>query len=284
MVQTPSWPQVVAHRGAAAWAPEHTLAGYLEAIEEGAEALECDVRLTVDQHLVCVHDSRIDRTSDGTGRVSNKTLSQLKEHDFAGWFEGDAEPPSVAQAGQSQRTVLTLEELLEIVVDSPRRLEMAIETKHPTRYGGFAEQALVRLLQRFGLYRPSMEVTQVRVMSFSTIAMRRMRDLAPGIPTVYLLERPPRLLRTGQLPYDANIAGPSLEMVTTQPEVIRLWQDHGHQVHVWTVDSREGVRTCMRAGVAAVITNRPADVLRWREECWAELTDRPAPLAREGSG
>ena len=61
MAQTPSWPQVVAHRGAAAWVPEHTLAGYLEAIEEGAEALECDVRLTVDGHLVCVHDPRIDR-------------------------------------------------------------------------------------------------------------------------------------------------------------------------------------------------------------------------------
>jgi glycerophosphoryl diester phosphodiesterase len=279
MAQSPSWPQVVAHRGAAAWAPEHTVGSYLEAIDEGAEALECDVRLTVDGHLVCVHDGRIDRTSDGTGRVSNKTLSQLQEHDFAAWWTGDAEPPGAADPRRD--TVLTLGELLQLVVDSPQRLELAIETKHPTRYGGMAEQALVRELRRFGLYRPSRPTTQVRVMSFSSAAMRRMRDLAPGVPTVYLMERTPRLLRAGQLPYEARAAGPSVEIVRTQPDVVKLWQQRGLGVHVWTVDSRDALEVCMRAGVDAVISNRPGDVLRWRQECWAEFgAGEPAPAGR----
>ncbi len=276
MEQSPSWPQVVAHRGAAAELAEHTLNAYLLAIDEGAEALECDVRLTADGHLVCVHDSRIDRTSDGSGRVSNKTLSQLRQQDFSSW-QPDRARKSADTDSLTGRTVLTLDELLQVVVDSPRRLEIAIETKHPTRFGGFTEQALVQMLKRFGLYAPEEESTQVRVMSFSPIAMRRMRDLAPGIPTVYLMERTPRLLRSGQLPYDARIAGPSVEIVRDQPDVVRLWQQRGRPIHVFTVDTKKDVALCMSRGISAIISNRPGDALKWREECWNELTDQAVP-------
>src|SRR4051794_21685949 len=67
--------QVVAHRGSSDDAPEHTLSAYNRAIEDGADALECDVRLTRDGHLVCVHDRRIDRTSNGRGIVSTLELA-----------------------------------------------------------------------------------------------------------------------------------------------------------------------------------------------------------------
>src|SRR3546814_15793085 len=70
-------PFVVAHRGASAARPEHTLAAYELALEEGADGLECDVRLTRDGHLVCVHDRKVDRTSSGTGIVSEMTLDSL---------------------------------------------------------------------------------------------------------------------------------------------------------------------------------------------------------------
>ena len=71
-------PFVVAHRGASADRPEHTLAAYELALQEGADGVECDVRLTRDGHLVCVHDRRVDRTSNGTGLVSEMSLAQLK--------------------------------------------------------------------------------------------------------------------------------------------------------------------------------------------------------------
>ena len=69
---------MVAHRGASADRPEHTLAAYELALQEGADGVECDVRLTRDGHLVCVHDRRVDRTSTGTGLVSEMTLAQLR--------------------------------------------------------------------------------------------------------------------------------------------------------------------------------------------------------------
>ena len=78
-------PFVVAHRGASADRPEHTLAAYELALREGADGVECDVRLTRDGHLVCVHDRRVDRTSTGTGLVSDMTLAQLKELDWGAW-------------------------------------------------------------------------------------------------------------------------------------------------------------------------------------------------------
>lgn len=73
-------PFVVAHRGASAARPEHTLAAYDLALKEGADGVECDVRLTRDGHLVCVHDRRLDRTSTGAGLVSTMTLAS-----YASW-------------------------------------------------------------------------------------------------------------------------------------------------------------------------------------------------------
>ena len=83
-----SSPLVFAHRGSSAALPEHTLAAYLRALDEGADGLECDVRLTRDGHLVCVHDRRLERTSNGRGRVSARTLAELDALDFGSWHPG----------------------------------------------------------------------------------------------------------------------------------------------------------------------------------------------------
>jgi len=84
-VQPPARPTVVAHRGASSAVAEHTLAAYVAAIESGADALECDVRLTRDGHLVCVHDRTVNRTSDGKGVVSDFDLEGLRTLDFSSW-------------------------------------------------------------------------------------------------------------------------------------------------------------------------------------------------------
>src|SRR5436853_5885502 len=111
-------PQVVAHRGASERLAEHTLGAYVRALEEGADALECDVRLTADGHLVCVHDRRVNRTSNGRGAVSALELADLASLDFGSWKDdADALDPIEApdrQLEDPERTsVLTLERLLE---------------------------------------------------------------------------------------------------------------------------------------------------------------------------
>ncbi len=74
MPDTSSEALIFAHRGASYDAPEHTLNAYLRAIDDGADGVECDVRLTRDGHLVCVHDRRLERTSNGRGLVRRQTL------------------------------------------------------------------------------------------------------------------------------------------------------------------------------------------------------------------
>ncbi|MBI1377903.1 MAG: glycerophosphodiester phosphodiesterase [Frankiales bacterium] len=262
--------EVVAHRGSSADEPEHTLGAYVRAIAEGADALECDVRLTADGHLVCVHDRRIDRTGDMRGVVSVMTLEDLSRVDFGRWREPGQARPSTAGPGlddpvvydEDRRRVLTLERLLELVVDSEREVGLAIETKHPTRYAGLVEERTVELLRRFGLARPRAEADRrVRVMSFSQLSVRRLRALAPGLPTVFLMDRVALRLRDGSLPFGAVVAGPSIQIVRAHPSYVERLHRRGHAVHVWTVDEPADVDLCLELGVDAIITNRPREVL-----------------------
>ncbi|MFD5795312.1 glycerophosphodiester phosphodiesterase [Streptomyces diastatochromogenes] len=271
MTHAPQHPiQVVAHRGASEDAPEHTLAAYKKAIDDGADALECDVRLTADGHLVCVHDRRVNRTSNGRGAVSALELADLAALDFGSWktreaWRGRDEEPDWVHRPEdpADTSVLTLERLLELVADAGRRVELAIETKHPTRWAGQVEERLLLLLKRFGLDAPaSAAESQVRVMSFSARSLHRVRAAAPTLPTVYLVQFLSPRLRDGRLPAGVGIAGPSIRIVRNHPGYVERLKRAGHQVHVWTVNEPEDVDLCVELGIDAIITNRPRAVLQ----------------------
>ena len=142
-------PFVVAHRGASASRPEHTLAAYELALQEGADGVECDVRLTRDGHLVCVHDRRIDRTSTGTGLVSEMTLAQLRGSTTARGTSWRAD------GTQGDTGLLTLDDLVRLVLDWNRPVKIFIETKHPVRYGALVESKVLALLHRYGIASPA---------------------------------------------------------------------------------------------------------------------------------
>jgi glycerophosphoryl diester phosphodiesterase len=250
--------QVVAHRGSSDDAPEHTLSAYKVAIADGADALECDVRLTRDGHLVCVHDRRINRTSNGRGVLSTLELAELEGLDWGSWRDTweDFEDPE--QPDRDRQRILTLRRLLQTVADAERPVQLAIETKHPTRYAGLVETRLVHLLDEFGWAGVR---SPVRVMSFSQVSLRRMRDLAPDLATVLLMERVPLRFRDGSLPPYVPLAGPSIEIVRAHPRYVERVHSRGHQVHVWTVDDEADIALCLDLGVDAIITNRPRAVL-----------------------
>lgn len=253
--------QVVAHRGASEDAPEHTLAAYMRAIDDGADALECDVRLTADGHLVCVHDRRVNRTSDGRGAVSALELSDLAALDFGSWREWPDSEESPDWDREST-SVLTLERLLELVTDSGRRVELAIETKHPTRWAGQVEERLLHTLARFGLDTSTPSTpSPVRIMSFSARSLHRIAAAAPAIPTVYLMQFLSPRMRDGRLPAGSGIAGPGMRIIRSHPDYVERLHRAGHQVHVWTVNEPADIEICVELGVEAIITNRPKQVL-----------------------
>lgn len=256
-------PQVVAHRGSSETNAEHTLGAYLAALDEGADGLECDVRLTADGHLVCVHDRDLRRTAATDSLVSTAALADLEALDFAGWkhpwsdLDEEAEPHDPALGG-----VLTLRRLLSTVAAQPRRVELAIETKHPTRYAGLVERRLVGLLDEFGWAGPD---SPARVMSFSAVALRRIRRLAPRLGVVYLIDRPSDWLRARPMAEPDWIAGPGIALLQRHPDAIDRIGASGTRMHVWTVNSHADVERCLRHGVEAVITDRPAQIRSYLE-------------------
>lgn len=246
-------PQVVAHRGASHEIAEHTLGAYVAALDVGAEALECDVRLTADGHLVCVHDRTLRRTANHPGAVSEMELAELEQLDFTSWKNGWAvEPDLTAPAGG----VLTLRRLLETVRDYDRRVEIAIETKHPTRYGGLVERRLAEVLAEFGWSRAG---SPVRVMSFNFTALQRMDRYTPALQKVLLMEKAqywPLLKRV--LPGTSWWLGPGVRELRAQPAFARRLVQTGRPIHVWTVNTEDDLEFCLGLGVRAVITDRPA--------------------------
>jgi glycerophosphoryl diester phosphodiesterase len=250
--------------------PEHTLGAYLRAIREGADGLECDVRLTRDGQLVCVHDRRLDRVSNGRGLVSTSTLAQLSELDFGSWHPGpgDEDDELVYDRDPSGRIrVLTFDNLLAAVHDAGRSIRLLIETKHPTRYGPAVEERVVAALRRYGLDEPGPgKPVEVTVMSFSALAIRRMGRLAPRLPTVMLLALLPAGLRGGRLPFGAGIGGPGIRLLRAHPYLVRRLHERGHQVYVWTVNDPVDVDMMIELGVEGIITDRPRYVLRRLDE------------------
>ena len=256
-------PQVVAHRGSSHDTAEHTLAAYERALAVGAGALECDVRLTADGHLVCVHDRDLRRTAAAKGVVSTMNLAELDELDFASWknpwAELDDEAPVVDPAS---RRVLTLRRLLEVVADHDRPVQVAIETKHPTRYGGLVERRVVELLDDFGWTGAD---SPARVMSFSFNAVSRVRRLAPRLPVVMLVDRAHHWPVLRPVVADDWIIGPGIAELREHPGLGRHLVREGREIHVWTVNTEADLDLCISLGVTAVITDRPADVLAMLE-------------------
>ena len=268
-------PLVIAHRGASSEVAEHTLPAYLQAIEDGADGMECDVRLTRDGHLVCVHDRTVNRTSNGQGIVSELDLSGLESLDFQSWHD---ELPASADELLDQQyqpylagvapdrlapdspTVLTLQTLLSVVADADRPLKLLIETKHPTRYGGLVEQELVRMLRRFGWGGDADAEHPATIMSFASVALRRVRLLAPSVPLVLLLDRASLLRRAGTLPAGVRTAGPGIGALRSEPGYVERVHAAGNRAYCWTVDEPADVELVRELGVDAIITNRPRQV------------------------
>lgn len=252
-------PFVVAHRGASADRPEHTRAAYELALQEGADGVECDVRLTRDGHLVCVHDRRVDRTSTGSGLVSDMTLTELRQLDWSSWHSGTESGWGTPEGG-----LLTLDELIRLVLDWSRPVKLFVETKHPVRYGALVESQVLALLHRYGIAAPpSADRARAVVMSFSAAAVWRIRRAAPMLPTVLLGETSRYLGGGAATTVGATAVGPSIATLREHPELVDRAAAQGRAMYCWTVDHYEDIEFCRDLGVGWIATNHPGRTKAW---------------------
>jgi glycerophosphoryl diester phosphodiesterase len=146
-------------------------------------------------------------------------------------------------------------------------VRLAIDTKHPTRHTRKVEEALVDCLRRYGLLGNGRPVEwagkpAVRMMSFSQLAVRRMHDLAPGVPTVQLIGKRLRPVRRELLLGTASAVGPGVGLLRSDPEFVADAHAAGKQVHVWTVNKSADMDLMRNLGIDAVITDHPEEMLR----------------------
>lgn len=231
----------VAHRGATAYTPENTIAAFDLAVDMKADYIEIDVQRSKDGELVLIHDTTVDRTTDGTGKVGDLTLEQLRSLDAGSWkgeqFAGEPIP--------------TFEEILD---HYHGKIGILIELKAPELYPGIEEQVAAALIER-NLHKPQNE--KIIIQSFHFESVKKMDQLLPKVPIgVLTSNRADTTLEALQeFSTYADWFNPSYGIVTE--ELVNQVHSLGMQIGSWTVRSQEAADFLFEMGVDAIISDYP---------------------------
>jgi glycerophosphoryl diester phosphodiesterase len=216
----------VGHRGVMGVEPENTLRSFRRAEQAGLDQIELDLHLSKDGALVVMHDAAVDRTTDGSGRIRDLTLDEIRTFD----------------AGLGER-VPVFEEVLEAV---SRPIQAEIKD-------AAAARALAAVLRERGA------LGRVSVLSFHDEALAEIHQLLPEVPTVLVANRlGPDIVPRAQA-VGARLV--SLDLTRLSLELVRACHDAGIAVMAWTVNSAQDwelVRALRLDGAATDLPERPA--------------------------
>jgi glycerophosphoryl diester phosphodiesterase len=230
---------IFAHRGARAHAPENTLLAFRLAFALGADAIECDVQLSVDGSLVVIHDARLNRTTNARGPVALKTLAELRALD----------------AGRGER-IPTLEEVLALCRAGERQVNLEVKAETVEAATATAD-AMAPILSE--LDEPMRRL--VLVSSFELRAVAHLRQRLPWLraATLHAGRRWRKLdmldMLAPALEMGAEAVHPGAGLVT--PELVRRAHELGLRVNVWTANRWSTLRQLLFMGADGVITDYP---------------------------
>jgi len=228
-------PWIIAHRGASGHAPENTMAAFHAAVEMGAPFIECDIQMTRDGRFVSIHDSTVERTTNGRGAVKDLTLAELRELDAGKWYERDFMGEKIP----------TIEEILELGRASD--VVFYLELKYEAAWG--MHHALTAAIRGSG------DVARVIVLSFDPGTLESLRGLDPTVMTGLLIEeRQPDSVKLA-VRAGARQLCPKGDLITKE------FVDEAHradlQVATWTINKPDPMRAVIAAGVNGVMTDYP---------------------------
>jgi glycerophosphoryl diester phosphodiesterase len=253
---------VIGHRGAAAYAPENTLASLRRAKALGCAWVEFDVRLTGDGALVLCHDPLLDRTTGGSGLVSAKSLAAIRELDAGSWFD-----PSFAG-----ERIPTLEEGLSLAAEIDLGANIEIKADRGREYAtAAAVAAAVRRLPGRG---PALLVS-----SFLVSALAALRELAPEIPRGVLFRLIPR--GWAELALGLGCAMIGADHRRLRERRIAAIRGAGYKLAAFTVNDPGRARLLFDWGVTSVFSDAP-DIIRSAIMPTASTGLDPA-LSRQGA-
>ncbi|WP_340082827.1 glycerophosphodiester phosphodiesterase family protein [Terribacillus sp. FSL K6-0262] len=237
-------PLIIAHRGASAVQPEHTFSAYDQALMDGADYIEIDLRRTADGELVAMHDETVDRTTDGKGLVEELTLEEIKSLD----------------AGEGQ-TVPTLGEILDWYGSE---VHYYIETREDEAGELVMEEELLQLLGQYAIPRD-----QVLLQSFSKDSIRTLHELDPQLTLVQLLKKKDveRLDEKDLQALSGTAIGVGIYAGILDEATVDLIQQHELEIHAYyRGDEREWTKEMLQYEVDGIFSDDPAYLMNELKE------------------
>ena len=254
-------PLIIAHRGASALAPENTLAAFRKAIEDGAEGIEFDVRLSKDGTVVVFHDSDFKRIAGRDEKIIDLSFEELQKIDIGSWFNRVF--PRLENEQFSNETIPTLQDVLNLLKDF--RGLIYIELKCKEREVESLAEAVCRAISASHL------LPNIIVKSFRLQVIPEIRRLCPDVTTAALfapkimtmLRKEKHLLKIAQ---EFRADQISLHYTLVSRKFMKNAERKNLPVTVWTVDNPRFVKRAIDLGIKAVITNDPAILLEKKRE------------------
>jgi glycerophosphoryl diester phosphodiesterase len=232
---------VIAHRGASSYAPENTLAAFDLAVEMRVRHIELDVALTSDNHIVVIHDDKVDRTTNGSGLVTSHTLAALRELDAGSWFgpqfEGERIPAFDEVLARYKGRV---------------HIHTEIKGKSPS-----LSQRTADLIRKHGMER------QVTVTSFQNVRLEEMLAYAPELPTGWLVRGVDDSIIAQAHAIRVTQLCPRADTVT--PELVHRLHAEGFVARAWGVSTEALMQNVVQAGVEGMTVNFPDKLIAYLE-------------------
>jgi glycerophosphoryl diester phosphodiesterase len=258
-------PLVIAHQGGEHLAPSNTMASFSVANELNVDALEFDIHITKDGHLVTIHDSTVDRTTNGSGLVADLTLAEIQQLDAGYHFKDLNGEYSYRGKGVY---IPTVEEVFQTFGD--KRMVIEIKATNPPEQYEEIAQKLWELLEKYNLEE------QVNIASFDQQVIDLFQTYSNGkTPVAGGKQEVTKFVVTHKL-FVPNLYNPSVDAFQiptsesifdlTDQKIIKGAHRRGMEVHYWTIDDKETMRSLIEAGADGIITNRPDIMIELLEE------------------
>lgn len=232
-------PVIFAHRGACSHAPENTLAAFKLAVDQGAKAIELDVQLTRDQEVVVFHDVHLGRTTDGSGRLKDHTLSELKELNAA---------LSFSPAYQKEK-IPTLAEVFELL---PPDIIINIELKNLHASCDSLPEKTASIIRKYNAE------DRVLISSFNAIALRKFAKEIPSLPLGRLLHTKRAVNLYSKLPLlHTKYQSVHLSYRSLDPQIITNFKNTGKKVFAYTLNHTQDILNAIKMGIDGFFTDDP---------------------------
>lgn len=244
--------KIYGHRGSAGKYPENTLLGFKHAIECGVDGIELDIHLTKDDQIVVVHDSTLERTTTGVGRVRDYTLEELSR------LSAGANFSTFERFEESWKLekIPTLEEVFQLLAGTT--IELNIELKTYEILYPNVEEKLLALVKKYQGDR------KIVYSAFHLPTALRLQKLDPSADVAWLLWKVYTYHAKDTL---EEMAFESLhvdkEMIFENP---KLWKEIYDKLRIWTVNDEAEIRELINLGASAVVTDFPEEAIKIRDE------------------